>query len=231
MSLPVKFGTYEVFRIILPGFYCLALLFVTLFLFSPTRQIFLESSQHPIFLFVVASGGVFLGLVLYAYDHPKKIAAYRKLKMPSTYLKEKLCDQCPSQCENKIKDEGEAIDTYFYVLYKIFGAGAQGRIFYIGSVYHVFADMRMLSFIFGIVIFPISLAGALYGTLPVSDAVFGLFIGSFLLILWLFLHPEYFCEKNKSKGDKYEEYIIKMQRRFIDIEIDKIRERICRSKK
>jgi len=231
MSFPVKFGTYEIFRIILPGFYCLALLLVTLFLFNPTRQIFWEFSQHPIFLFAAASAGVFLGLVLYAYDHPKRIAAYKKLKKPSIYLKEKLCDRCPSPCENKIKDEGEAIDTYFYVLYNIFSAGAQQRIFYIGSVYHVFADIRMLSFIFGIPIFLISFDGALRGTLPISDAVFGLILGFSLLIFWLFLHPEYFCKHSKSKGDKYEEYIFKMQRRFIDIEIDKIKEKICRNKK
>jgi len=228
MSFPVKFGTYEIFRIIVPGFYCLVLIFVFLFLFAPTRGFFLDFSQHPIFLFIAISGGIFLGLALYAYDYPKRIAPYKNLKMPSAYLKEKLCDQCPSPCENKIKDLGEAIDTYFYVFYHIFSAGAQERIFYIGSVYHLFADMRMLSFVFGIVIFITSAIEVSCGMLPVLDGFFGLLMGFFLLGFWLFLHPEYLCKKNKSKGDKYEEYIMKMQRRFIDIEIDRIKKKICR---
>lgn len=229
MSFPVKFGTYEIFRIILPGFYCVTLLSITIFLFTPTRQIFIGFSQHQVFLFAVVAGGVFLGLMLYAYDHPKKIAAYRNLEMPSIHLKRKLCDKCSSPCENKIKGEGEAIDTYFYVLYEIFSPGVQQRIFYIGSVYHMLADIRLLSFIFGVIIFPISLGGVLYGNLPISDAIFGLLMSTFLILLWLYLHPEFFSGK-KSKGDKYEGYIMKMQRRFIDIEIDKIKERICRKK-
>jgi hypothetical protein len=231
MSFPVKFGTYEVFRIILPGFFCLALLLVTLFLLAPTRQIVAEFSQQSIFLFAISLAGVFLGLVLYAYDHPKRIDAYKKLKMPSNYLKEKLCDSCPSQCENKIKDIGEAIDSYFYVFHQIFSASIQERVYYIGSVYHVLADMRMLSFVFGIIIFLISLVEGMYRTLPVPDSLFGILFGAALILFWLFLHPDFFCEKNKSKGDKYEGYIMKMQNRFIDIEIEAIKKRICKPAK
>lgn len=229
-SFPIRFGTYEVFRIILPGFYFVGLLCLTAYLFVPTRQLFIEFAGHQMFLFAVVAGGVFLGLVLYAYDYPKKIRAYRELKMPSEYLKRKLRDKCLSPCENKIQDIGEAVDTYFYVMLELFSPGAQKRIFYIGSVYHVLADIRMLSAIFGFMIFPISLGGALIGSLPTFDAIFGLFIATFLVILWLSLHPEFIYKKRKSKGDKYLEYIVKMQRRFIDLKIDEIREKICKQK-
>ena len=228
MSFPIRFSTYEVFRIILPGFYCVGLLCITAYLFVPTRQLFIEFSEHQVFLPAVVAGGVFLGLVLYAYDYPKKIRAYRELEMPSKYLKKKLCDKCPSFCENKIEDIGEAVDTYFYVLFEMFDPNALQRIFYIGSVYHVFADIRMLSSVFGFTLFPISLVGVLVGNLPIPDATFGLLIAAFLIILWLYLHPEFFCRKNKSKGDKYLGYIVKMQRRFIDLKIDKIKEKLCR---
>jgi len=229
LSFPVKFGTYEVFRIILPGFYCLTLIFLTILVFTPTRQILAESSQQPYFLFTAVLGGVFLGFALYAYDYPKRIAAYRNLEMPSLYLKRKLCDSCPSKCENRIEDAGGAIDTFFYVFYEIFSSGVQERVLYIGSVYHILTDMRMLSFVFGVLIFPLSLVGAFFRVLPFSDTVLGFFASSVLILFWLFLHPEYLYKNVKSKGDKYEGYIMKMQKRFIDLEIDTIKNRICRS--
>jgi hypothetical protein len=228
VSFPVKFETYEIFRIILPGFYFLGLLLLTLFLFAPTRQILMAFSENSIFLFAVVFGGVFLGLGLYAFDHPKRISAYKDLKMPSVYLKEKLCDKCTTVCENTIDSIGKAVDSYFYVFYEVFSAGAQERIFYIGSVYHVFADIRMLSFVFGSIISILSYEGLCFRILSLSDSLIGLLAGFLLILSWLSLHPEFFNKERRSKGDKYEDYITKMQRRFIDIEIDRIREKICR---
>lgn len=227
MSFPARFGTYEVFRIILPGFYCLGLLCLTAYLLPLTRNFFVRFAEHQTFLPVVTAGGVFVGFFLYAIDYPKKIRAYKRLEKPSDYLKKILCDECQSPCVNKIKDRGEAIDTYFYLLLEKFKGPTQERIFYIGSVYHVFADIRMLSALFSIILFLISLCGVLFGDLPIPDAVFGLFTGTFLGVFWLSQHPEFFSE-NKSKGDRYEEYIMKMQKRIIDLKIDNIREDICR---
>ena len=148
--------------------------------------------------------------------------------MPSEYLKKKLCDKCASPCENKMKDKGEAIDTYFYILTELFKPTTQQRIFYIGSLYHLFADIRMLAFIFGIPIIIISLSGALVGNLPVTDFTFGIVIGFALVLLWLFLHPEFTCRTQQSKGDKYFGYIVKLQKRLIDLKIDEIKQKICR---
>ena len=228
MSFPARFGTYELFRIVLPGFFCLGLLCVSAFLFIPTRPVFMKLSRHPAFIFVALSGGIFLGLIMYAYDHPKRIKAYKGLEMPSQYLKKRLCDRCKSPCENKIEDEGEAIDTYLILLTELFEPSTQQRIFYIGSVYHLFADIRMLSLIFGILTIIISLGGARIGSLPTLDSVFGLAVGCSLFLLWLFLHPEFTCETQQSKGDKYFRYIIKLQRRLIDLKIDEIREKVCK---
>ena len=174
------------------------------------------------------SGGIFLGLILYAYDHPKRIKAYKGLEMPSKYLKKKLCDRCKLPCENKMIDEGEAIDTYLILLTELFKTSTQQRIFYIGSVYHLFADIRMLSFIFSIPIIVISLGGARMGNLSVLDSVFGLVVGCSLFLFWLFLHPEFTCKTQESKGDKYFRYIIKLQRRLIDLKIGEIKEKVCK---
>jgi len=230
MSVPIRFGTYEVFRIILPGLYFTGLSCLILYLFCPTRHAFLEFSRHQIFVVSIIAGSIFAGLILYEYDHPKRIKAYESLEMPSEYLKKKLCDKCWFPCENRIKDKGEAIDTYFYILFEIFSASAQQRIFYIGSVYHVLADIRMLSFVFGILMLVISFSESFFGCMSFSESFFGIIAGSLLLSLWLYMHPEFFCEKNLSKGDKYLRYVVKMQKKFIDLEIETIKSKICKRK-
>jgi len=230
MSLPARFETYELFRIILPGFFFAGLLCISAYLFLPTRSAFTEFSKHQAFLLVVIGGGVFLGFVLYAYDHPKRIKAYRGLEseMPSNHLKKILCDSCSAPCAHKIYDRGIAIDTYFYLLDKFFDSASRERILYIGSVYHVLSDIRMLSFIFGSAIVSISVFGLIERpSLPVFDAVFGIILGAILLSLWIWLHPEYFCDEQLSKGDKYLKYILKFQRRYLDLNAKEIKQMLC----
>ena len=234
MSFPARFETYELFRIILPGFFFMSLLCVSAYLFLPIRSAFIEFFKHPAFLFVVVVGGIFLGFVLYAYDHPKRIKAYRGLEseMPSTHLKNILCDSCSAPCDNKIHDKGSAIDTYFYLLGNLFDSASRERVLYIGSVYHVLSDIRMLSSVFGSVILLISVFGLVQRAgLPIIDAIFGLAFGFALLFFWLWLHPEFFCKKQLSKGDKYLKYILKFQRRYLDLEIEKIRRMLCKQKR
>jgi len=233
MSLPARFETYELFRIILPGFFFISLLCFSAYLFIPTRSAFLEFSKHQAFLLVVVGGGIFLGFVLYAYDHPKKIKAYQESEseMPSNHLKKILCDSCSTPCCNKILDRGSAIDTYFYLLNTLFDPASRERVLYIGSVYHVLSDIRMLSFVFGSTIVSLSIFGlVLLPGLPIFDVIFGLAFGIALLFLWIWLHPEFFCHEQLSKGDKYLKYILKFERRYLDLNIEKIKTMLCRQK-
>jgi len=43
-----------------------------------------------------------------------------------------------------------------------------------------------------------------------------------------YFHPEFFCKNNLSKGDKYMRYILKFQRRYIDLHIDQIKQELCK---
>ena len=134
-------------------------------------------------------------------------------------------------CKNRIEDKGEAVDTYFYILFEIFSASAQQRIFYIGSAYNVLAEIRMLSFVLGKLSFITSLSLSFFGWPSVFETLLGIIVGSILLLLWLYMHPEFSCEENLSKGDKCMEYIVKMQKKFIDLEIETIKSKICKRQK
>lgn len=232
MSLPAQFSTYEVFRMILPGFFAMGLIFALAFLFLPTREAFIVFLQHPAFSYMAIVLGIFAGLLLYDYDHPKKTRFWQeqlKPQMPSRHLKKILCDNCTTSCENKIKDASETIDTYFYVLHRIFDPSSREKIFYFGSIYHAFADVRALSGVFGPVILVVSLFGFLWKNgLPPFDTVFGFALGVTLLALWIDLHPEFFCKKNLSKGDTYMRDALRFQRRYLDLHIDQIKQELCK---
>lgn len=233
VSIPAKFGVYELFRIVLPGFFCISLLCIVLFLFVPTRQEFTNLMQHSIFSFVVPATGLFIGLVLYAVDYPSTTGFYKKNivpNMPSSYLKEILCDKCSASCKKRIKDSKDAFHTYFYLFNEHFSTSAQQRVYYFGSVYRIFADIRVMSGIFGFAILFISMLGfAWKNGLPPSDAIFGLLCGSGLVAFWIYLHPEFLSRKGAlNKGDRYMRDIIEYQRRYLDLEIDQIKNKLCK---
>ena len=232
MSFPASFGTYEVFRMILPGFFAIGLIFVFAFLFLPTREAFIVFLKHPAFSYAAVVLGIFAGLLLYEYDHPKKARFWQeqiKPQMPSAHLKKILCDKCTASCGNKIKDVSETIDTYFYILHRIFDSSSREKIFYFGSVYHAFSDVRALSGVFGPAILVVSLIGYLWKNgLPLFDTVFGVALGVTLLALWIGLHPEFFSKKNLSKGDKYMRDALRFQRRYLDLHIKQIKEALCK---
>lgn len=232
MSLPAKFGTYEVFRMILPGLFAIGLFSILAFLFPPTREAFIVFLEHPVFPYAIIMLGIFVGLLLYEYDHPKKTRFWKeqlKPQMPSLHLKKILCDKCVKPCEKKINSVSDAIDTYFYVLHKVIDPSSREKIFYHGSTYHVLADVRALSVSFGTAILVVSLFRYLWkNDLPLFETVFGLALGVILLALWIYLHPEFFCNKNLSKGDRYMRDILRFQRRYLDLHIEQIKQELCK---
>ena len=151
--------------------------------------------------------------------------------MPSLYLKQILCDKCSKSskvCKNKINDKKDAIDTYFYILNNIFDANSRQRVFYFGSIYLVFGDIRAISGLFAIPIILSSIFCYFWPNgLPYTDTILGLVFGSVLFGVWLFLHPEFFCKEVLSKGDRYMRYILEFQRKYLDLEIDEIKNKLC----
>ncbi len=232
MSVPVSFGTYEVFRMILPGFFATGLIFAFAFFFLPTREEFISILQHPAFSYMTVVLGIFSGLLLYAFDYPKRTRFWKEQlvpRMPSLHLKEILCDSCATSCKNRIKGTSKTIDTYFYVLHRIFDPSSRAKIFYFGSIYHAFADVRALSGIFGLAIPVVSISGFLWKNgLPLFDAALGFALGLTLFALWMSLHPEFSCTRNLSKGDKYMLDALSFQRRYLDLHIDQVKQELCK---
>lgn len=235
MSVPVRFGTYEFFRIVLPGFFLTGLLCVFAYFFLPTRQLLIDFSQLSIFPFGVLAVGIFIGLLLYAYDYPRRTSFYTQIlapEMPSMYLKKILCDKCSKSskaCKNKINNQKDARNTYFYILNNLFDANSRQRVFYFGSIYCAFGDIRAISGFFAIPIILSSIFGYFWPNgLPYMDTILRLIFGSVLFVIWLFLHPEFFCKETLSKGDRYMRYILDFQRKYLDLEIDEIKKKLCK---
>jgi hypothetical protein len=190
------------------------------------------------FLFLAIGLGLFLGLLLYAYDHPKRIDFYKqriKPDLPSSHLKNILCDKCSRKCENIMKDYDVATSTYFYLLYKYFDPNSQQTIHYFGSIYRIFADIRA---IFGLVwISEIGVLvvnalttinqGSLGDAFGTVDLLGPIFIIPVFFLLWILLHPEYRCSNRLSKGDSYMLQIVNFQKRYLDLNIGELRRYVC----
>jgi hypothetical protein len=230
MSIPARFGQYEVFRIILPGYYSLGALLALFYSFYPTRFFLLSFIYSNIF-YLAIGGGIFIGLLLYAYNYPRKTIFYKeKIEplLPHKYLKSILCDECKQICEKEIKTDGDARNYYYYLLYNLFDHNSQGVIHYFGSLYRVYTNIRIVTYIFGFLEIIISIGNLAVFLLfiPVSYSVFisntmGVFcLGVLFILMWVFL-------VKYPKGDDYMIQIINFQRTYLDLKKEDIIRDIC----
>jgi len=142
MSVPVKFERYELFRILLPGFYAMSVIIVVLYSIYPIRMNIKSILDSNVSLYLFIMGGIFLGMLLYAHHHPKKIKFYTTKiipELPHKYLRHILCNKCEEHCINYMKTDNDAVQVYFYLLYYFFDTKSQGVIHYFGSVYRFLA--------------------------------------------------------------------------------------------
>jgi len=146
MSFPARFTRYEIFRILIPGYFFIALLILwslTLPLQNYTRNIFISN----FFVISVLFGGIFAGLVIYSYDYPLKTDFWREnheYNILANYLKELLCDDCDFICRNIMLSTEEAVPSFFYVQYNLFDTTSQGVIQYFRSVYRVYTNIQFI---------------------------------------------------------------------------------------
>ena len=238
MSVPAKFERYEIFRILLPGFYAISAIFIGLYSFFPTRSYVLSLIQLNAFLFIIIIGSIFLGLFLYAYDHPKQTRFYKELiipNQPSNYLKKILCDECEKPCYNIMDSAEKAKPVYFYLLYSFFDPTSQGVIHYFGSVYRIYAHMRAISGLLGwseiilalIVLLISSFFNVKNSVFILTNTIFPFILSLIFISFWMWLHPEFFNKEKLSKGDKYMLEIINFQKRYLELEKEKIKEKLC----
>ena len=132
-----SFGLYEVFRILIPGFYfsSLSLIFYYAFLYQ-----YFSIEIHPLmiiyFLFILVSG-----LTMYAKETTKKRRAFIENR-PSEYLQNLIRQTKSSQ----LLDEDESRQLYFYILNHYFPTFFHEKVFFFGTVYHIMIQIRRSTF-------------------------------------------------------------------------------------
>ena len=137
-----NFFLYELLRILIPGFYCIFIIYVYDILFA-----------IPIFPFSIPEmgfaaffiGGIIAGLSLYALESSKKRKAFQD-NQPSQYLLERsrILNISP------VLSEDDARRLYYYILNHYMPFAVHDKIFFFGMVYHIMTSIRRTSFWFGI---------------------------------------------------------------------------------
>jgi hypothetical protein len=142
MNSSSRFSTFEIFRIIVPGLYCitLAMLLVTAF---EIPNGFIDSPGTMTVLFITAS--VVAGLSFYSKETSKKRKAFLS-NQPSTFILERsrrISAQRPLTSD-------EARRLYFYILNHHMPLTIHDKIFFFGMIYHIMVNIRRTSFWFGL---------------------------------------------------------------------------------
>jgi hypothetical protein len=141
LVLPGTFGTFETFRILIPGYlaalYCTW--YVTLFWPKVTSYFVANSLGTSSFLGI----GLLTGLVLYLQKPPANPPDIDKL-LPSKWILERAAHLGVSL------KPGDETNTYFYLLNNYFSDSMRERIFFYGNIYRVAQKTSRLSVCFAL---------------------------------------------------------------------------------
>lgn len=136
------FGITEGVRILLPGFYCVMLIWLfSVVLFDV--DLFSTGSSASLLLIVVS--GSLAGLLLYATEGSKRRKAFLE-NQPSGHLLE----LSRSLNVSPPLDDNDAQRLYFYILNSYMPATFHQRIFIFGTIYHVLTTIRRITLFFGL---------------------------------------------------------------------------------
>lgn len=138
-----SFGTYEILRILIPGFYTMVVLVPFLEVFFPNVAQWAADTMGT-FLFVTG-GSLVAGVSLYVKESPKRRKAFLE-NQPSTYL----LNRTRLLAESQPLNDGEAQRLYFYILNNHMPSAFHEKIFFFGTVYTVMINIRRVSFWFGL---------------------------------------------------------------------------------
>jgi len=241
MSIPIpsRFGTYELFRILFPGYFALTMIILYISLFF--RNLIDPIVSQPLFAVVIALGGVFLGLILYDMDlpkrkWPKRYKSHLQKELDKKDLGKALserCEKCTKEpCTGFKLNKTNALQAYFVFLNSYYEPDCRERVFYFGSVYHIFSDMRATSFVTALAIFVTILFSVIYALVG-AGASFNLLslinryslhlsIGAILFCLFLWLR------RKDNKGDKYWSQILDFQLTWLRMNEPLLKQKICR---
>ncbi len=141
-TLPTRFSTFEIIRILVPGAYFIFLAYALSIGFEITLLPFASwAFGLPLFLL----GSLVAGLSFYYKETPKKRKAFQT-NQPSIYILERSREISAAAPLT----EDDARHLYFYILNHLMPVTVHDKIFFFGMIYHIMINIRRTSFWFGI---------------------------------------------------------------------------------
>ena len=152
MAFPARFEQYEIFRILIPGYYFVSVLACWFYTIPLPNYLSTAIFNKDIFSFIYVFGGLFFGLAIYAYDYPSKIEGFNansEYEHLGNVVFEEYCVPCiRDDCNISIKNPTEAESTYFLIQYDLMGHKSQSVIQYFRSIHRVFTNIIGTSLLF-----------------------------------------------------------------------------------
>lgn len=191
-----SFGIYEGLRILLPGFYCVTIVWLYGVIAFNIDFFFTGSGAST--LLILISGSV-AGLLLYAAEGSKQRRAFRE-NQPSGHILElsRALNISPPL------DEQESQRLYFFILNSYMPASFHQRIFFFGMVFHILTTLRRLSLFFaaaGCITIVSFLLARQIDRITLSLAVL------ILLLLFIYLVNARYNKADKKMQENYQDQI------------------------
>jgi hypothetical protein len=177
-----SFGLNETLRIIVPGYYSLALF--SLYLIPDRKSGYLET-------FPALMIGLVFGFMWYSWDYPNKRRVYNT-GLPSGYLLERSKQLATTHKNPEIelksqKPEQEHIELYFYILNNFLSPTFHEVVITRGSLYYCVTYIWFISAILGALGFVSLLIGRCAGLLTDDRSLWVLCCSLFQLLIFLVL--------------------------------------------
>ena len=210
-----SFGTYEAFRIIVPGYYFATLLMCLVWAVANALGHSIDAGELRLLLVFIAVG-LISGLTLYAKESTKRRKAFQE-NQPSLYLKTKA----RAMSDLPVLEETDALQLYFFILNNYIPIVFHEKIFFFGTIYHIMIQIRRTSLWFAV------LATLTTGALAASGiGVSALGPLSLLAgIIWLiYLLNVRFNKADRKMQENYQDQIFWLQMHD-DLIVDLLRKR------
>ncbi len=224
---PSQVTAYDFLRILFPGYFAMGNLLIYLWLFLPATFLSLVSNS-AVFGAIAVSGGVFLVLVLYAVDWPAGREVYRTENAKLNSFIVERAKKCPHGTKIAI-DEGNASTSYFLILGAEVPEQIRERIFYFGSVYRVYADIRAIIVVATGSVLITAIGRLLAQTLLYKLQLYQAFASSSVaLVVLVTLVVLFAVFRHWNKGDRYYRNIIKPQLLWLQLHPEIIDRLVCK---
>jgi hypothetical protein len=201
-----SFGLNETLRIVIPGYYSLALIYLY---FIADKKLSGYTETFPVLMI-----GLALGFIFYSWDYPNKRHVYNT-GLPSNYLLKRSKDLAITRNKPEIelksqKPEQEHIEFYFYILNNFLSPTFHEVVITRGSLYYCVTYVWFISGIFGAVGFVSLLIGRCISVLT-GDQSLWIFGCSLIQLLIFFVLRVVFNRMDRTLSTIYKNQITWMK--------------------